>query len=538
MNRLICAAVTLLFCTAAVAEGPELNPRLVASAERSIENASVRGLSIGVIKDGSMTVRGFGEMSADNSATPDGDTVFEIGSITKVFTSLLAQIQVDAARIAWDDTLGHRFADIDFANADVAAITLRELAGHVSGLPRLPSNIEPEDLQDPYKGYSREHLLAYLVAFNPDQLDKSYAYSNLGAGILGVVAADAANVSLSTAYQEYVTGPLSLQDTVVNMRADQTDRLAQGYSNGVDMPNWSGFDALAGAGALLSSNNDLLRFISHNLDADVMSAALLAIRRPQREGQVAYGWHLADPDDAGLTYWHNGGTGGYASFMAFRPSDRTGVVILSTSTEYSAITEMGFMQMSNAAASAEIQDLSAYPGAYEIRKGFAVFVSEEDGRLFAQASGQAAFALSPDGEHEFVFEAANIRIVFDEFAAGQASKLVLDQDGQITPAKRVEKIADAPNLVEVDIDAATLQDYVGNYQLAPSMQLSVLARNDRLFVQLSGQPSFPVYAYDADKFFYKVVDAQLHFEREGDNVVAVVLHQNGQQRAPRVIDTP
>jgi serine-type D-Ala-D-Ala carboxypeptidase/endopeptidase len=88
---------------------------------------------------------------------------------------------------------------------------------------------------------------------------------------------------------------------------------------------------------------------------------------------------------------------------------------------------------------------------------------------------------------------------------------------------------------ETELSTTMLQDYVGQYQFSFGAVLDVTLKDTQLQAQLTGQPVVPVYASAADKFFYKIVDAQLDFERDGTGkVVAVVLHQNGQNlHAPR-----
>ena len=151
---------------------------------------------------------------------------------------------------------------------------------------------------------------------------------------------------------------------------DQGDRLAHGFSAGADMPNWDGFDALAGAGALLSSVDDMLKFISENLDPQNLQGPLDAIRVPQAAGETAFGWHILNIDDGGQAYWHNGGTGGYASFLAIRPDTGTGAVILTTSTDYNAVTELGFNQIRGKVADQAVTNLDVYPGTYQFAEGF------------------------------------------------------------------------------------------------------------------------------------------------------------------------
>lgn len=526
-------AITL--SAAGHAADPTFIPEVAAGLEQAIERGDARAISVGLYDNGQTAVIGFGHMRRDDSSAPRGDSVFEIGSISKVFTSLLTQVQADEDLLDWDEAIGDRLPDTDFASDAVASITLRELATHTSGLPRLPDNMDPADPLNPYKGYERFQLLLYLAGFEPETLVKEYDYSNLGAGVLGVLAGDAAGGGYAQAIERDVLHPLGMEDSGVRLRKDQVDRLAHGFSAGADMPNWDGFDALAGAGALLSTVDDQLRFIRQNLDPQILREPLEAIRVPQAGGRTAFGWHILDIDDGGPAYWHNGGTGGYASFLAIRPDTGTGVVILATSTEYNTITELGFAQITGHVADEETTDLVKYPGSYQLAEGFVLSISIDGGRLFAQATGQGAFPLTPSAENEFVFPAADVRIVFELADGGRAEKLTLHQGGQVLPAPRVADDQGPQSREEITLTAAQLNDYVGEFQLTPAAVISVVARNRQLYAQLTGQAAFPVFAYEPDKFFYKVVDAQLHFERgENGPVIAVVLHQGGEQRAPRV----
>ena len=119
--------------------------------------------------------------------------------------------------------------------------------------------------------------------------------------------------------------------------------------------------------------------------------------------------------------------------------------------------------------------------------------------------------------------------------SGRASNLTLYQGGQVLPAPRVADDRGPQSRAEINVTAAQLNDYVGEFQLTPAAVISVVARDRQLYAQLTGQVAFPVFAYEPDNFFYKVVDAQLHFERGEDGlVIAVVLHQGGEQRALKV----
>jgi D-alanyl-D-alanine-carboxypeptidase/D-alanyl-D-alanine-endopeptidase len=115
------------------------------------------------------------------------------------------------------------------------------------------------------------------------------------------------------------------------------------------------------------------------------------------------------------------------------------------------------------------------------------------------------------------------------------SGLVLHQNGnRAAPKLSASELPPEPK--EIELDAATLGDYVGKYQLNSAAVVDFALKGDHLETQITGQPAFPIFASAKDKFFLKVVDAQLDFERDaGGKVVAVVLHQNGRDMwAPRM----
>lgn len=532
---MISLLVSMLLVSSGQSALPTLSADVATALERAVERQTVRAAVVGLYDNGTVSVVAFGQVGRDDERPPDGGTTFEIGSISKVFTALLAQVLADRGVLGWDDPISKYLPDTEFRSPAVANVTLRELASHTSGLPRIPDNMRTEDPLDPYAGYEREDLLSFIAAMTSDRLEKSYDYSNLGAGLLGLIAGDVAGNGYAEGVQRHILQPLGMSNSSVGLSDAQAERLAHGFSQGADMPNWDGFDAMAGAGAIVSTTNDLLRFVERNFVDGPAMKSLLAIREPQAEGDTALGWHLHTVTDDDRVFWHNGGTGGYASYLGLRPATRTGVVILTASTEYGLVTELGFAQIADRPLHTDDVDLHPYPGAYQLAEGFILTVFIEDGRLFGQATGQGPFALAPAGENEFVYPAAGIRVVFDRGTAGVAGSLTFFQAEQVTKAPRVADDQGMQIRTAIELQPDVLEDYVGRYQLAPGAIITIEARDRQLFAQLTGQAAFPVFAWEPDRFFLKVVDAQLHFERDDEGkVVAVVLHQMGQQRAPRI----
>lgn len=280
---------------------------------------------------------------AEVAGTPPEKIVFEIGSISKIFTGLLLAQAVQSGKVRLDSTLrevmgkGQRFA-----SEHVAAITLEQLATHTSGLPRLPDDLRGSaDPADPYAHYDRRLLdgcvaratLAHAPPF-------ASAYSNLGAGLLGDLLARVQGKSWEQLVIEHIAGPLGMKDTRVTLTAGQKNRLAPPYAGADRAEAWR-FTALAGCGALHSTAADLLllaQALSRPADSPLKSLIEMA-EVPRDDGSVGLCLQiLKQGGQAG--FWHNGGTGGYRSWLSARPGSNRLVVMLINNSALSPETVM------------------------------------------------------------------------------------------------------------------------------------------------------------------------------------------------------
>jgi CubicO group peptidase (beta-lactamase class C family) len=282
----------------------------------------------------------------DPSSSPER-AVFEIGSITKVFTSLLLAIAVERGELGPDDpVVEHLPRGTRVPMRGARPITLTHLATHTSGLPRLPPGFLLSAIrhrEDPYARLSTEDV---LLALGKSRLragaGERFRYSNLGGGLLGIALAHAAATDYETLVRERITAPLRLQDTVITLNEGQRSRLAEGTKwRGGPAGLWS-IPGLTGAGALRSTAADLLTFVRAQMGTlpDVPQKLAEAIRSSHRERasggrftprmRVALGWLLVGLGRQKLQIaMHNGGTGGYRSFAGWAPDGGHGVVALS-----------------------------------------------------------------------------------------------------------------------------------------------------------------------------------------------------------------
>jgi CubicO group peptidase (beta-lactamase class C family) len=277
---------------------------------------------------------------------PDGQlSIFEIGSITKVFTAtLLADLVQDGVVAFRDPVAAHLPAAPPVKERP---ITLEDLATHRSGLPRLPTGMLVRGMTvergDPYASLDDERMLRAIRETEPKRAPGTkFGYSNHGAGLLGYALARAAGTTYAGLLADRITRPLGLGDTGVLLPPGAESRLAAGHGWwGRPAGRWD-LAGLAGAGGLVSTAADLLRFLElHSPDADsrlALAAAETARKRydVNRMMGVGLGWVILPalqrgPRKARLAHdvlMHDGGTGGYRSFAAVAPETGTAVVVL------------------------------------------------------------------------------------------------------------------------------------------------------------------------------------------------------------------
>jgi serine-type D-Ala-D-Ala carboxypeptidase/endopeptidase len=337
-KRACVAFITITILLARAAAAHDLEREHVDALVRPVIEARVcPALVVGWISGGNVQIAGYGQLSANQAATPDGDTLFEIGSISKVFTALLLAEMCNRGEVTLQTQL-HELLPPQCELADrVRAITLTRLASHTSGLPRLPGNLAAADWEDPYADYTVAQMYAFLSRYDPPDppSPRAYAYSNLGMGLLGHLLALRSGADYPELLAERVLRPLGMTSTACRVDAAMQARLAPGH-DGAGWPtrSWD-IPTLAGAGALRSSANDLAKFIlAHFADAHTpLEPALRAIRARQasasREMDVALGWHIRRSDGMLM---HDGGTGGYTSFIALHPEKQIGVIVLANAS--------------------------------------------------------------------------------------------------------------------------------------------------------------------------------------------------------------
>ncbi|MBM3548949.1 MAG: beta-lactamase family protein [Alphaproteobacteria bacterium] len=314
-------------------------------AER-VESKQAVGLVVGVIEPQGRRVVVHGRLDRKSDRPPDRDTLFEIGSVTKVFTALLLAEMAGRGEVGLDDPVAKLLPAGTKVPERGRPITLTDLSNHRSGLPRLPTNLKPLYWANPYADYTVDALYAFLADYRMRRdPGTAYEYSNLGVGLLGHALALRAGRDYESLLRERIIVPLGLRDTSIALSPAQSTRLAPGHNRSrTPTPNWD-IPTFAGAGALKSSASDLLTFLSASLGltesplAPVIAQTLAALWPRGGGGYQALGWHISGSGAAQIT-WHAGGTGGYRAFIGMLRQQRTGVVVLSNAAY--GIEDIGF----------------------------------------------------------------------------------------------------------------------------------------------------------------------------------------------------
>jgi CubicO group peptidase (beta-lactamase class C family) len=510
------------------------------------------GIVVGVIDEHGRRIVAYGKLNQGDERPLNGDTIFEIGSVTKVFTSLVLADMVQRGEVALSDPVAKFLpANVKVPERGGRVITLVDLSTHRSGLPRMPSNFQPKDPANPYADYTVEQLYQFLSGYPLTRdIGSQFEYSNVGGGLLGLALARRAGTDYEALVRSRITTPLGMESTGITLTPGMKTRLAVGHDPHLKpVPNWD-LPALGGAGALRSTANDMLTFLAANLGyvksplASAM-ASMLAVRRPTgipQFSEIGLAWLISKPSDRELA-WHNGGTGGYRSFVGYDAKNRVGIVVLSNTFTGPGVDDIGLHLLDShaplLAAPKEHKQVTVNPkifdgyvGLYQLAPNFILKITREGDQLFAQATGQGKAEIYPESEREFFYKIVDAQITFQTDANGRAASLTLHQNGANMPAKRVEEgavPAAAPKEhKEISVNPKIFDGYTGQYQLAPGFILTITREGDQLFAQATGQGKAEIYPESEREFFYKIVDAQITFETDASGrATSLTLHQNG-----------
>jgi CubicO group peptidase (beta-lactamase class C family) len=311
------------------------------SVDSIYKKEKLPGIIVAVEKDGKRSYYSAGFADPVTKKPFDSLTVFEIGSITKTFTAFVLSSVLADHSIDVRSSILKYLPDSVAENKSLSQITFLHLMNHTSGLPRLPSNMNLESAA-PYDNYTEEKLFSYLRTCEPG-LSGKYDYSNLAAGLGGVLAERISGKKYTDLLDHYIFFPFKMGTCIKN--GDSVMNKSQGYfDNDTPVSFWN-MAALAPAGNIKCSASGLMKYIyriSHPVSegemklSDSLLAATVQISPVLAAGR---GWHILSVKDKSPVYWHNGGTYGFSTFAAFTKEPGISVVVVTNRFNSNSATD-------------------------------------------------------------------------------------------------------------------------------------------------------------------------------------------------------
>lgn len=498
------------------------------------------GISALVYKNGKVLYRkAFGMANLEYDIPMKPENVFEIGSITKQFTAVSILMLMEQGKLALEDEITKYIPDYPTKGKK---ITVHHLLNHTSGIKSYTSmrsfiataatDKTPKELIDVFKNEPMD--------FDPGE---KWLYNNSGYIILGHIIEVISGQSYEEFVTEHIFKPLQMEHSNYGSKSRLIKNRAIGYSpaeNGFRNARYLSMTLPYAAGSLMSTVDDMLlwhKAIHNNTLISAKSKALAFTNTKLNNGDATnygYGWQMNEI--VGVpSIEHGGGIFGYVTQGVYVPSENVYVITLTNrdgASPQDATIKMAAIAMgkpynsSDKNISLSNDELNKWVGNYEFDDKALRTISLEDSQLYSQREGSNKLKIYADSASKFHFDGG---LTTYEFKMENGKK-VAHFVARINSSKGIEtdRKPDTEK-EEVSIDTSTYEDYVGSYELVPGFAITITTKDNQLFAQATGQQNFPVFPEAADTFFYKVVSAQLVFERnESGEVINVTLNQNGQ----------
>ena len=461
---------------------------------------------------------------------------FEIGSVSKTMNAALLAMLVAEGKLGLDDPLArHVPKETKVPSFKDQPITLRHLLTHTSGLPSIPPSWQMTDMANPYSTLQQADLFDALAKLDLTTAPGSrHEYSNFGAMLLSWVIAKTAGQDYESLIQQRLFRPLGMQHAYIE-QAPAVAKPVQGHTpNRLPTSAWTFPANTAGVGGVRASLNDMIHYVqAHMGQGDSPIQAALARTHETLDKQagngMAWGWMVAQLNGREFLA-HEGGTGGFSSFVAFGRDGKRGVIVLADTALHSlgGLGSVGLHLLDPSIplgkprkeTKADVAVLDALVGRYRLDNGMNMELRRKGEALEIQAEGQPAFLMGHDSAGDFYpldFDAVLRPSKRSDGSVGFS----WHQGGGAVAAKRMDQTAEPT--------AVKLSDYVGRYPLMKGFDLKVFVENEQLMAQATGQGAFPLDPSGQDRFVADLYGIEIVFERgAGGNISALKLHQAGQ----------
>jgi CubicO group peptidase (beta-lactamase class C family) len=485
--------------------------------------------------------KGYGFENKKANKLNTANTIYQIGSITKQFTSALILQLVEKQKMTLQDRLSKYIPDYPMGDS----ISVENLLTHTSGVYNYTND-------ENFMNTSSERPIArdsLLNLFKNKPLDfppgTKWSYSNSGYILLGIIIEKVTHKSYFQVTRENIFQPLDMSHTGFDFTNLKSPDKATGYSDDFSTPVGIVDSSVSfAAGSIYTTVGDLYKWDQALYTNRIISQAMLEKAFTPYKSNYGYGWQIATEYNKKITE-HGGAITGFVSAILRVPDDTICIIAFSNlpSPTTSKIAKQinglfngkkpELMVVRNE-IKLDSNILKSYIGEYELAPSFHIVITMENGVLQAQATNQGKNPLFAERANFFFFRVVNAQVEFFQGADGKTDHLILYQNGQKLEGKKINP--DAAHTVppasrkEIIVDTAILRSYTGDYELTPSFHITITLQDGVLQAQATGQSRNPLYAEKTDFFFLKVVDAQIEFVRASNGETDhLTLYQNGQK---------
>lgn len=484
--------------------------------------------------------KAFGQANLELNVPMQTQTIFRIGSITKQFTAIAILQLMEQGKLNLQDEITKFISDYPTHGHK---ITVEHLLTHTSGIKSYTDMKEFGDMIQ--KDMKPEELISFFknqpMDFAPGT---QWNYNNSGFFLLGYIIEKVSGKTYPDYVEQVFFKPLGMTDSYYGNDAKLIKNRASGYEggkNGIQNASPMSMTLPYAAGSIQSTVEDLWKWHQavhayRLVKKETLEKAFTPYKLTNGKAtNYGYGWFLGDIQGS-PTIEHGGGINGFLTSSIYLPKEDVFVAVFSNSTAKSpdnVTAKLAAWAIDKPYNFKEVtldeNTLKNYVGVYENPESGQRTITLENGKLYSQRSGGSKSQIKPYEKDKFFFETSLSFLNFQRSVNEMITGVISSQRGAQTLLwNKTDK--PIPARTEPKLEETTLEQYIGDYQLAPGFSIVITKEGQRLFAQATGQGKNELFAESTTKFFLKVVDAQVEFQKNGNGQVdKLILYQGGQK---------
>lgn len=527
--------LTGLFSSSVMAQNTEA---VMDQIIESVYKPGEPGATVLVAKNGKVVYRkAFGMANLELNVPMKPEMVFEIGSITKQFTAVAVLMLMEQGKLSLNDDITKFIPDYPTQGHK---ITIHHLLTHTSGIksytgmqewqPLWRKDMSPAEMIDVFKNQPMD--------FAPGE---KFLYNNSAYFLLGYIIEKASGLTYEQFLEDNIFKPLEMNNSYYGSHKKIIPNRAAGYQNqdGFTNAEYLSLTQPYSAGSIMSNVDDMLKWQNAVRDNKLVKASTIQLAfkgystNDNKPFYYGYGWGVNEINGS-PTLEHGGGIFGYTTNGIWLPREDVYVIMLTNRDDIGPdyiSTRLAAVAIGKPYAEAadgiglKPETAAALSGWYAFEDGSFRNIIYEDGVLYSQRKGSSRIRLIPVSATKFAFENSLSVLEFSETGGGEKSVIFKNRINEIRGGK-TDKIPEEKK--EITLSPEQMQPYTGEYEIQPGFSLVVTLENGHLMTQATGQAKFEIYPESEVKFFLKVVDAQIEFQRNNDGKVdSLILFQNG-----------